>query len=61
MKMTRGQESKETHPKRLNARYQMNWANIFFQKVLEKNILGQIFGYQRAEIDARKAKMNRFQ
>ena len=42
--MYRGQE---THPIKVNARYEMNWANSFFKK-FRKPHFRQIFGYQRA-------------
>ena len=54
-KMYRGQE---THPIRINARYEMNWANCFF-KSSGNPIFGQIFGHQRDENEARNTKMYR--
>ena len=54
-KMYRGQES---HPIRVNARYEMNWADIVF-KSSGNLIFGQIFGHQRAENETRNTKMYR--
>ena len=56
-KMYRGQE---TQPIRVNARYEMNWANGFF-KSSGNLIFGQIFGHQRAVNEARNTKMYRGQ
>ena len=55
-KMYRGQE---THPLRVNARYEMNWVNSLFKNVRGNPIIGQIFGHQRAENEARNIKMYR--
>ena len=55
--MHRGQE---THPIRINARYEMNWANSFFKK-FRKPHFGQKFGHQRTENEARNTKMYRGQ
>ena len=52
--MYRGQE---THPIRINARYEMNWANIF-SKSSGNHIFAQIFGNQRAKHEARNTEMN---
>ena len=57
-KIYRGQE---THPIRINARYEMNWANSFFSKSSGNPIFSQIFGHQRAKNEARNKKMNRVQ
>ena len=57
-KMYRGQE---TNPIRINARYEMNWASIFFSKSSGNPIFGQIIGHQRAENEARNMKMYRGQ
>ena len=56
-KMFRGQE---TPPIRVNARYEMNWANSFFKK-LQKPHFRQMFGHQRAENEARNTEMYRGQ
>ena len=56
-KIYRGQE---THSIKVNARYEMNWANSFFKK-FGNPIFGQIFGHQRAKNEARNTKMNRGQ
>ena len=52
----------ETHPIRVNVRYEMNWANscFFFQKY-RKPIFGQMFGYQMAENEAGNTKIHRGQ
>ena len=57
-KMYRGQE---THPIRVNARYEMNWANSFLKKFRKPHFFGQIFGHQTAENEARNTKMYRGQ
>ena len=56
-KMYRGQE---THPIRINARYEIDWANSVF-KNSGNPIFGQIFGHQRAENEVRNAEMYRGQ
>ena len=52
--MYRGQE---THPIRVNARYEINWVNSFFSESSRNPIFGQIFGHQRAKNEARNTKM----
>ena len=52
--------SQETHPIRVNARYNMNWTNSFSRNSGNPNF-GQIYGHQRAEIDARNTKIRKGQ
>ena len=53
--MYRGQE---THPIRMNTRYEMNWTNSFL-KNSGNPIFTQIFGHQRAENEAMNTKIYR--
>ena len=59
-RITKMYSAQETYPIRINARYEMNWANSFFKKFQKPNF-GQIFGHQRAENEAWNTKMNRGQ
>ena len=56
--MYRGQEN---HPIRVNAMYEINWANSFVSKSSGNPIFGQIFGHQRAKNEARSTKIYRGQ
>ena len=55
--MYRGQE---THPIRINARYEMNWANSFFKKFRKPNFRPNIWPPE-GQNKARNTKMNRGQ